>query len=45
MLVSQEMNPGNYNYKFDAKNLSSGVYFYKLEVNGFTDVKRMSVIK
>ncbi|MCX6159647.1 MAG: T9SS type A sorting domain-containing protein [Ignavibacteriota bacterium] len=44
-LVSQEMNPGNYNYKFDAKNLSSGVYFYKMEVNGFSDVKRMSVIK
>ncbi len=44
-LISQEMKPGNYNYKFDAKNLSSGVYFYKMEVNGFSDVKRMSVIK
>jgi hypothetical protein len=44
-LVSQQMNPGNYNYRFDAKNLSSGIYFYKLEVNGFSDIKKMSVIK
>ncbi|MFA7360424.1 MAG: T9SS type A sorting domain-containing protein [Candidatus Kapaibacterium sp.] len=44
-LVSQNMNPGNYSYKFDAKNLSSGVYFYKLEVNDFSDIKKMSVVK
>jgi hypothetical protein len=44
-MVSQEMNPGNYNYRFDAKNLASGLYFYKLEVNGFSEVKKMTVVK
>lgn len=33
---------------FDGRNLSSGVYFYKLEISGkykFTDVKRMVLLK
>lgn len=30
---------------FNASELSSGIYFYKIEVDGFTDVKKMSVVK
>ena len=30
---------------FDGKNLSSGVYFYKLESDNFSEVKKMSLIK
>ncbi|MCX6161436.1 MAG: T9SS type A sorting domain-containing protein [Ignavibacteriae bacterium] len=44
-LVSQNMNAGNYSYKFDGAGLSSGLYFYRLEVNGFSDIKKMSLIK
>lgn len=44
-LVNEVKTAGTYIVDFDATNLSSGVYFYKLEVNGFTDVKRMMLIK
>ncbi len=44
-LVSEVKTAGNYIVDFDASALSSGVYFYKLDVNGFSDVKRMMLIK
>ena len=44
-LVNEVKTPGSYIVDFDGTNLSSGVYFYKLEVNGFSDVKRMVLIK
>ena len=44
-LVNQNMTAGTYNYEFNASNLSSGIYFYKLDVNGFSQVKKMSLVK
>jgi hypothetical protein len=44
-LVNEMKAPGSYLVDFDGTNFSSGVYFYKLETNGFTDVKRMLLIK
>jgi hypothetical protein len=44
-LVNEVKTAGNYIVDFDASNLSSGVYFYSIKVNGFTDVKRMMLIK
>jgi hypothetical protein len=44
-LVNQELDPGTYEANFDAGNLSSGTYFYKLTVGGFESVKRMVFIK
>ncbi|MCC6886599.1 MAG: T9SS type A sorting domain-containing protein, partial [Ignavibacteriales bacterium] len=37
--------PGNYEVNFNASNLSSGVYFYKLEAGDFIDTKRMLLVK
>ncbi len=34
-----------YEAVFDATNLPSGVYYYKLETDGFTDTKKMVIIK
>jgi photosystem II stability/assembly factor-like uncharacterized protein len=45
VLVDEKLNPGKYDVEFNAENLSSGVYFYKLETEGFTDVKKMLLIK
>ena len=44
-LVNEVKTAGNYIVDFDASTFASGVYFYKLDVNGFTDVKRMMLIK
>lgn len=44
-LVNEMKNPGYYSVDFSATELSSGVYYYKLESGEFTDVKKMIVIK
>jgi hypothetical protein len=45
ILANQDVLPGRYNIQFDAGNYSSGVYFYRLETPGFTDIKKMIIIK
>lgn len=44
-LVNEVKNPGRYSVNFDARNLSSGIYFYTLRAGNFTDTKRMLLIK
>ncbi len=44
-IVSKEMDKGGHSVTFDASGLSSGVYFYRLEVNGFTQTKKMTFVK
>jgi len=44
-LVNENLNPGTYKYNFDASDLTSGIYFYKLESEGFQETKRMMLIK
>ena len=44
-LVNKEQSPGNYEVKFDASNLTSSLYFYKITTNGFTQTKKMMLLK
>ncbi len=44
-LVNGVKHAGQYSVDFNAANLSSGVYLYRLEVNGYADVKKMILIK
>lgn len=44
-LVDKEMKPGVYRADWDASAYSSGVYFYRLESEGFTETKKMMLIK
>jgi photosystem II stability/assembly factor-like uncharacterized protein len=44
-LVDEFRPAGNYEVKFDASNLSSGVYFYKLQSGNFIQTKKMILIK
>jgi hypothetical protein len=44
-LVNEVKNPGSYIVDFNGASLSSGIYFYRLETNGFTSVKKMMLIK
>ncbi|MBX7045599.1 MAG: T9SS type A sorting domain-containing protein [Ignavibacteria bacterium] len=44
-LVSQNLAAGTYDYDFNAAGLPSGIYFYKLETAGYSEVKKMTLIK
>jgi len=45
-LVSENKQPGNHSATFDGSNLPSGMYFYRLSVDGnVVDTKRMALVK
>lgn len=44
-LINEKRAAGFYEVKFDASNLPSGIYFYKLAVNDFSSIKRMVLVK
>jgi hypothetical protein len=44
-LVNQEQPAASYTLEFNASTLSSGIYFYQLKVNDFSDLKKMVVLK
>jgi hypothetical protein len=44
-LVNGEMTAGEHSVVFDAKDLSTGIYLYKLEASNFVQQKKMIVIK
>lgn len=45
ILVNKSQNAGNYNIEWNAANLPSGVYIYKIEAGSFTSSKKMMLIK
>lgn len=44
-LVNEKMNAGYYEFSFDGSSLSSGMYFYKMTTNSYSDIKRMVLVK
>lgn len=44
-LVNERQSPGTYEVSWNAEKYSSGVYFYKIESEGYTDTKRMLLVK
>lgn len=44
-LIDEEKNPGNYEVEFKDNNYASGIYFYKLRTNKFTETKKMLLLK
>ncbi|MFX0138418.1 MAG: CHAP domain-containing protein [Candidatus Hodarchaeota archaeon] len=45
VLINEFQNPGLYSIKFKNKNLPSGVYFYKLQVGNYVQIKNMVLIR
>jgi hypothetical protein len=44
-LINGNLNAGSYETDWNGTNVSSGVYFYRLTTNNFTDTKRMILSK
>jgi hypothetical protein len=44
-LLDGKVNAGHYSVNFDASNLSSGIYYYKLSSNNFVEIKKMLLVK
>ena len=44
-LLSENKQAGTYSVLFNAENLASGVYYYKIEAGNFSETKKMLMIK
>ena len=44
-LVNEKLSPGTYEVNWNASQYPSGVYFYRLDANGFSDMKKMILMK
>ncbi len=44
-LVNEQQPAGNYKVSFDASQLASGVYFYRITANKFVSTKKMLLLK
>ena len=44
-LVNEQQPAGNYEVSFDATNLTSGIYLYKIQAGGYSDVKKMILLR
>ncbi len=44
-LVNQLFDAGSYEVSWNGSNTASGIYFYKLTANNFSETKRMALIK
>ena len=44
-LVNEVKAAGYHTVDFDGSQFSSGVYFYRIETNGFSDIRKMMLIK
>jgi hypothetical protein len=44
-LVNEQIKPGTYEVEFDGTNYPSGVYFYNLITDAFTETRKMVLLK
>jgi spore coat protein A len=44
-LINQEIPQGKHRVEFNASNLPSGIYFYRLQAESFTETKKMILMK
>jgi hypothetical protein len=45
VLVNEYVEKGHYDFKFNASNLSSGIYFCRIKVNDFSATRKMIITK
>ncbi len=44
-IINRELEPGRYKVDFNADNLPSGIYFYRLEAGKFVSVRKMVLVR
>ncbi|MFQ6008799.1 MAG: T9SS type A sorting domain-containing protein, partial [Candidatus Zixiibacteriota bacterium] len=44
-LIDRQMEAGRYTIQWDASNVASGVYLYRLQAGDFVDTKKMTLLK
>src|SRR5262249_5770128 len=44
-LVNEQKQPGTYSVAWDASDVSSGVYLYRLQTGNFTETKKLVLLK
>ena len=44
-ILNEYKQPGNYTVQFNATNLASGIYFYRIESGQFLQIKKMILLK
>ena len=44
-LTNEEKTPGKHSIEFDGSNLSSGIYFYRLQTDDYSETKKMFLIR
>ena len=44
-LIDEQMDKGYHEVRFDAVNFASGVYYYRIEAEDYTSIKKMLLIK
>jgi hypothetical protein len=45
ILLNEERSAGEYSVLFNAKDLSSGIYYYSLTINNYSSVRKMILLK
>jgi hypothetical protein len=45
VILSQNLKPGSYAADFNASNLTSGIYFYRLTAGNYTETRKMTLVK
>ena len=45
VLVNESLKPGTYEAEWNASNYPSGVYYYKLQTEDYTEAKKMILVK
>ncbi len=45
IIVSEEMLAGSYSKQWNASNMSSGIYFYRLQAGTFTETKKLVLLR